>query len=496
MIQTSKDAATLAAIFPSTAIWSRELKTLVDVHPSPALAVMRPFAGAVYLVNEPTDSRLKSQKDLNGHSIPLRMAMYTASMVSEAAFKSLTRHTQVYLLFLLCLTSELANDHIDAQKDNELFDASQELDSLNEVRDFVAKAHSCLVTIATDSRSWRRNQEDAVVETPDSSATMHELIFRFIEASATRSTASYYSAKSLSHVLSKLVDAHGWQTEGGDEWLVKIDVLKSSTLNTLGAIGILTGLAENLDTSKLVNNLCNRLISDIAGASAKSEKTLPLLVLLNTTLAIYDETDLPVAQNRLVFAVKQILAWTKDLPATNPQLASEACRALQKLLPAIKSVYGTYWETTFSFCLSIWNAPLNGKLSDEALPMIGMSLKLFLILRNLEDVNDDLQESLAEVKDQISESLVKLLKLRRLSENQPLGFVDGLLSRLVIHIPSTTVVNHSELYPLVASDFRMVQSAAYDLLSRALPEIQQQISVDVLLENTGMDNRSKHDVSC
>ena len=457
----------------------------MDILPSPALAVMRPFAGAVYLVKEPTGSAWKSQKDLNGHSVALRMAMYTASLVSEDAFKSLPRLAQVELLFLTCLTSELATDHIDLLNDNELFDAHQELDSLNDIRDFIANAQNCLVSVAQDSRSWRRNQEDAVVGTSDSSATVHELIFKLIGASTSNSALSYYSAKSLSHILSKLVDAHGWQTEGGDEWLTKIDVLKSSTSNVLGATGILTGLGENLDSSKLVNNLCNRLVSDITGASATADKTLPLLVLLNSTLGVYDPDDLPVAQNRLVFAVQKILGWTDTLAATNPHLASEACRALQKLLPAIKTVFGTYWETSLSFCISIWNSSTNGKLSDEAIPMIGMSLKLLLILRNLEDANDDLQDSLVEFQDQVSEGLVRLLQLRRSRESQPLEFVDGLLSRLIIHVPSSTITDHSEFYPLVASDFRMVQSAAYDILFKALPEVQQQISVDVLLENKG-----------
>lgn len=484
-MHTARDSINPASIFPNTTLWLQGLKSLINIHPNPALAGLRPFAGAVYLVKDATESTSKSPKDLNGHSSILRMAMYTASLVTEDAFKLLSRQAQLELLFLLCLTAELANDHIDSRKDNELFETSQDLDSLNEIRELISKTQMCLVSVAADSRSWRRNQEDAIVDSSDSSATIHELVFKLVKTSASQSGMSFYSAKSLSHILSKLVDAHGWQTEGGDEWLTKLDILKSTTSNVLGAVGTLTGLAESLDTSKLVNNLCNKLISDIAGASIKSDKTLPLLVLLNSVLPIFKESELPVAQNRLVFAVKQILSWSKDdLVTTNPQLASEACRALQKLLPAIKSVFGSYWETSISLCISIWNSSLDGKLSDNSLPMVGMSLKLYLILTNLEDINDDLQDALVEFKDKISESLVKLLQLRRTVENQPLEFVDSLLSRAIVHIPSSSLFDQSELYPLVASDFPMVQSAAYDLLSKALPEVQQQLSIDVLLENT------------
>lgn len=485
VLHTGKDSIDPASIFPNITLWSQGLKSLINTNPSPALAVVRPFAGAVYLVNEVADSPSKLPKDLNGHSSLLRMAMYTSSLVAEEVFKLLSRRDQLELVYLLCLTSELANDQVDSRKDSDLFEPSQGLDPFNEIRELISKTRTFLASFATDSRSWRRNKEDDVVDSSDSSALMHELIFKLITMSASTSGISYYSAKSLSLVLSKLVDAHGWQTDGGDEWLTKIDVLKTSTMNVLGAVGILTGLGEDLDTSKLVNTLCNRLISDVAGASSKSDKTLPMLVLLNSILPIYDDSDMPVAQNRLVFAVKQILSWTNDDLATkNPQLASEACRALHKLLPAIKSVFGSYWETSLSFCCSIWNSSLDGQLSEDSLPMVGMSLKLYLILVNLEDANDDLEESLDEFRDKLSRSLVKLLQLRRIVDSPLLEFVDGLLSRALPYIPSSSVFDQSELYHLVASDFPAVQSAAYELLSKALPEVQQQLSVDVLLENT------------
>jgi hypothetical protein len=115
--------------------------------------------------------------------------------------------------------------------------------------------------------------------------------------------------------------------------------------------------------------------------------------------------------------------------------------------------------------------------------MIGMSLKLYTILRNLKDANDDLEDSLSQLNEQISEGLVNILKLHRSTENVPTLFIDDMLSREIRRIPLSHVQEElTEFYPLVACDFRLVQSSAYDVLHRALPEAQQQISVDVLLE--------------
>ena len=157
----------------------------------------------------------------------------------------------------------------------------------------------------------------------------------------------------MSNILQRLVNEHGWHNVHGEAWIQGLDLLKSSTKNIVGAAAVLIGLQDILGTSKIVNNMCNRLISDVAGASAQSEKTLGQLVLLNATFANFEEGDLPVAQNRLVFAVKQILSWTDAVPSTysSMALASEACYALHRLLPAIKEVYGSYWESALSFCL-------------------------------------------------------------------------------------------------------------------------------------------------
>ncbi|KAK2630471.1 hypothetical protein QTJ16_001291 [Diplocarpon rosae] len=477
-----------AAIFPDAKLWLELLGPLLGQIPNPALGVMRPFAGAVFLVKQlSTTNVARPARDINGYSIPLRMALYTSSvLLHEDLSEGLSNDLQVQLLYLLALSYELANDQVDLLEDNKLFASHQDLDTINNVRRFLRNFHEILNDAAENATSWRA----PVVEkqtAEDKSAVVHALISKLIESSSTASSSAYYASKALGSLIQALVSTHGWHNDGSEEWLSSLGILKTSTNNTLGAAAICIGLENNVRSSKFVSTLCNQLISDISGAKAQSENTLNLIVLLNSVLAVYDDDDLPVAKNRLIFAVRQILSWTEGLPTADSRLASEACRVLQKLLPAIKDVYGTYWETTFGFCVSIWESCNNGTLSNGRLPMIGMSLKLFSILQNMredEGANDDLKEAYDFSHEKACDGLVSLLKLGRLKETQPLEFVDGLLARQVVKIPSSRIKDLTEFYPLVASDFRMVQSAAFDVLHKTLPQVQQELSVNVLLDGT------------
>jgi hypothetical protein len=90
--------------------------------------------------------------------------------------------------------------------------------------------------------------------------------------------------------------------------------------------------------------------------------------------------------------------------------------------------------------------------------MIGMSLKLYTILRSMtNDANDDLDDALSQLTPQIYDGLVNILKLRRSEENVPTLFIDDMLSREVRRLPLDQIKGSlEEFYPLVASDFKFV----------------------------------------
>jgi hypothetical protein len=106
-------------------------------------------------------------------------------------------------------------------------------------------------------------------------------------------------------------------------------------------------------------------------------------------------------------------------------------------------------------------------------------------LENLEDANDDLQDALRESASKKSKSLIELLKLPRGASSQPLEIADALLCREVEKVSIKNIRDIPEIYELVASESQNIQTAAFDLLHRALPAIQAQKSIDILLDKTG-----------
>jgi len=472
LLKSSEDFSVLISLLPNPSIWKQYLEPMLAEAPSHALAVMRPFAGAVYLIDSSNKSSLSYTRDLSGYSAALRMAIYTARLLDDDSGRDLP-NLDLDLLYLLSVTTQLLQDQVDLREDNKLA-AFLGIDVIGELQDFLFLAKAPLYRMVSSGNNWLDESDVA-------SGPIRTLVSKLIADAGSSSPKAFHAARILRDLLQRLVNEHGWNNVRGESWLQKLDLLKSSTPNVLGASAVLIGLQDVLGTSKLVNTFCNRLISDIAGAKVTSDKTLSLLILLNASFSVYEEGDLPVAQNRLIFAVKQILSWADELPSKNPQLASESCFALHRLLPAMKDIYGSYWETTLALCLSIWDSD-NSTMSSECLPMIGMSLKLYAILRNLKDANDDLIECLGTLNYQISHGLINVLKLRREGETVPLLFVDDILSREISNMPLSHIEDFSDFYPLVASDHKSIQATAFEVLHRALPEQQQQLSVDVILE--------------
>jgi hypothetical protein len=491
---------TISALFPDSKKWEEAiLAPFLNVQPNLALAVMRPFAGAVFMASELiTKPFPPPQRDFNGYSVPLRMAMYTADLLCHPAVLKLVpqhRDVLVSLLYWLGLTTEVAKDQVDLLENSKLFELHLNPDVMASVRDFLVRSQACLIYFVKKTPFWYRvNRSD------QNWLVIDDLIQRLVRDSDYYSPFAFYAAKSLSNVLSKLLDSHGWQSADKEEWL---QFYTHSLKGGLKTISFLTALQENLGTSKIVKFQCNKCISDIL-REAPTLSGLRALVNLNALLAVYDEDSFAPIQSRVVFAVKHILSWTEDTvtgdaqsgpksledlvhgdPEYAAEICSEACRALQKLLPLISNIYGTYWEKTLAFCVSIWESNESGDLSNKLIPMIGMSLKLYSVLLYMRDKNDDLVDVLKDYSERVAHGLTSLLKLRRSKENQPLEFVDTLLLRLVAYTTSSHFKDLTEFYPLVASDFRLVQSSAYDVLHRALPLAQQEISINVLLENKG-----------
>lgn len=472
---SQSDGVDVEQLFPNTNVWMQELLQLLQFELSPSLALTSNILGAYFLPQGTSKSRPRVQRDQRGLSVPARMAMYTVALVeSGAELGALAQKFQAELLYLLYLVAEVASDQITLMEENVLLGSLTDPSILKEVEDLVSTTRRLVNNIFTESSQWRPGGTEK--------ALRDELVGIMIQQSKELTPIALYSARALSEIFAAFSDAHG-QVAVVEDWLTAIDVMKATPTTVFPAIALLTGYGEALANSKLVSNLLNRLVSDIAGASTQSDKTVMTLVLLNACMPIYELGQLPVANNRLVFAVKQITSWTgQPVDDLSVSTVTESCRALQRLLPCIREVYGPYWEQSIEFCLALWKCAGRGSI-EKHLPYIHASVKLMSGLSAIEDPNDDLVDALNTHAEPRNHALLELLKLPRPEvTSQPGAMVDALLCREAGKIPLDHLKDLSEVYGLVASDSRDIQSAGFNLLHRALPAAQEELSLDVLIE--------------
>ncbi|KAM0346667.1 hypothetical protein ACHAPU_005379 [Fusarium lateritium] len=459
-------------LFPSTNVWMKELAPFLELPINPSLSITNNTGGAVALVKGSSAStQLRVHRDRKGRAIPTRMALYVSRLSEKLPLSQLPRPFQLELLYLQCLTVQLISDQTTCMDENRLWQTLKHAEASSQAEEFVSKTRGILSDLATEAKPWGDSSEKSIVQ---------DLIDLLTQHSTELTPRGLYSARALSELVQSLAEAHG-ASSGFEDALLKPDVLKVSPTTVLPATAIIAGFGETLQPSKAANTFCNRVVSEIAGASAQSDKTLMTLVLLSSCAQIYETGEMPVANNRIVFAVRQITSWLDEPENLSPALCAEICRALDKLLPCMKDVYGSYWEKAIEFCISLWNRAHEFDL-NEALPFIQSSLKLFRTIQSLPEPNDDLVDALKEYAGAKPRALIELLRLPRETSSQPLEIVDAILCREVEKISLRNTSDFSDIFGLLASDSRDIQTAAFNLLHNAIPEQQQQKSFDAMLD--------------
>jgi E3 ubiquitin-protein ligase listerin len=489
-VQASKlPGVTVEDLYPSTTAWMKELYPFLEAVADPSLSITNSLGGAYYLVkpNPAKDHVNAPGRDRNGLSVPARMATYASQLIAHGVkHSSLPNKIQVETLYLLYIVVQITSDQLALMDEGKLWNSLAPEEALADAEQLVSSFGSLMNAEASQAKGWGEG-----IGSGTSTLTLLDDLARILIDEAKNPTPlGLYSARALSELLQALTEWHGFPSRGEGK-LAELELLVAPTPETvLGATAILTGFGESLESSKLVSNLCNRLVSDIAGAKLDSDKTLLRLVLLNACMQVYEPGSLPVANNRLVFAVRQISSWLEDYPlSSGDATTTEICRALQRLLPCVKSVYGQWWKNTVQFCTDIWEGASSGDIASKV-AVLHSSLKLMASLESMEDRNDDLEDALTELAGARSSCLLSLLERPRHRSTQPLEIVDALLCRQVEKIPTRMIKDPADIYCLVASDSRTIQTAAFGLLHRVIPEQQEKYAFDVLLDNLGESSHS------
>ncbi|KHN98414.1 C3HC4 type (RING finger) zinc finger containing protein [Metarhizium album ARSEF 1941] len=475
-------AASWEGILPSTNIWMGHLVPLLDAPINPSLSITSSIGEMLCLPppGSPPSAALHLPRDRDGRCVPARMALYTCELIkNDFDHLEIPIQFQIELLYLLGLTAQIASDQITMMSRNGLWLSLDSTITLSEAEEMISSSRHLAQAIVTKSNE---RIQPATGSCSSSSSIIHGLIDLVMKESRAFSSRGVHSARVLSELVQALSEVHGMPSSMEEQYLT-LENLKAKPDSALLAAGLISGLGETAQSSKAVSNFCNRLVSDVAGNTPEDDKTGLNLALLAITAQIYKPGELPVATNRIVFAVKQVASWIQNATVLSPSLSASICRALNVLLPCMKDVYGSHWEMTLQFCTSLWNGAAKANL-DDALPAIHASLKLVKTLESMKEPNDDLEDALREFSSAKPLGLVELLRLDPGTNSQPLEIVNGILSREVEKIPVSRIPQPEELFSLMASQSRDVQTASFNLLHRKILADQEQKSIEVLLDKT------------
>jgi hypothetical protein len=463
---------------PSLSGWSASLRSVMTA-PVPSLSVLSPFGGAVSLVSTEGSTRSQSARDAEGLSQALRTSTYVTRLLTTTDLENQIRSSEgnklATLVASLVSTVLVAEDNMSISGVNALWIPSPEHDA--EVLDFISQANSAISKIlgSFDLKTWPAFQK-ALDEQKTGSESSPE---------------SYYSALASSRIYAELIERHGSSSE-----LVKTAEESLRALHKNGDLfatqSHLVGNAQALAGGQYLIRVCNELVSDLTSGdiNRQQDKVARQLITLNTILSSQDDIVGMIATQRLVFLIKHILPWLE--PEHDVLIRAEVAKALAYLLPGMEDIYGEHWAQGLTTMTEIWAQVDEGAINETSIPLINASLRLLQTLRKLsksEEANDDLVDGLKDQEKPMFDGLLHLLESTGGvpdESHQPLMITNELLSRQISQLPSKQIqdlLDVEELYPLMMTQSRAIQQAAFSVLHIKVPFTQEQISFDAALEN-------------
>jgi hypothetical protein len=463
---------------PSLSGWSVALRA-VTTAPAPSLSVLSSFGGAVNLVSKDESAKRQYSRDAEGLSQALRTSMYVTKLLNTTDLEDQVRSSEgnqlATLVTALVLTVLIGEDNMSISGMNALWLSSPEHDA--EVLDFISQANAAISKILSsfEPGTWPIFQK-ALDEQRSSSESSSE---------------AYYSALASSRIYAELIEKHGSSSE-----IVKTSEESLRALRKSGDLfatqARLIGNARALTGSQYLNRVSNELVSDLTGLDIgkQQDKAVRELITLNTILNSQDDVLGVVATQRLVFLIKHITSWLE--PEHDLLLRSEVAKALAYLLPGMQDIYGEHWAQILSGMTAIWAQVDEDTINEKSIPLINASLRLLHTLRKLsksEEPNDDLVDALKDQEKQMFDGLLHLLKSTGGlpdESHQPLMVTNELLCRQLSQLPPKQIqdlLDIEELYPLMMTQSRAIQQAAFSVLHIKVPSTQEKISFDAALDN-------------
>lgn len=453
----------LSELLPEAKQWKDFLGLFLKKQIDDALVLTNPLGGAIHLLSYPYQASDLGPigYDAQGCSALIRMALFVAKVFKDSdLWEKADSETLLRTYVNISIVAQLANDHLSLPPAQALFDIavgieeSQTVDAVAEIQSFCA---DCLRVGAISTEPW-----------------LDAALFELYQATGTSQSISYYNARAYAAAASELREL-----QKGAQKIMSADAELSRMGKQPKLLSDITLLASASSSPALIK-LLNELVADIAGRDLEGDLQISLqkIVMLNMVLQVEGMPLEELPKHRLVFFVQHVSAALHS--SIDGNIKSELMKILATFLPLIQDIFGEFWE-------NILNAiPQALGSEDSKLPLVHASLRLCSVLLKLvtSHANEDFQESWVDAKPRIAANLLSMLRAHADASdisNQPLKIVNSLLARQVSAFADTMQLELEDMYPIMASESTTLQRSAFEILHKAIPLAQEQVSLEAAL---------------
>jgi E3 ubiquitin-protein ligase listerin len=465
-----------ASLLPSAEQWQTALKPFVDRPAAAATAITSPLQGVVFAIDQDQPELADNMpRDSDDFSIAMRLAVYVTKLLASAFVGTLDlkQSKSLYLYYPQAL--QLINMKITIDSSSELW--------LNSTPEVIDEA----VDVLSRGQKLIREWVEESVNVPEGVNSIVDVWQAQISSMKGASPQAYILGLCFSYIMTDYIETLG-PAQSLRTWKNEISSMHRSN-DIVQSAALVSVLQDVLPYSAEGKKLCNELIAVATGLESTSINVDDLRPLVLLNMILHGENDLLTAipTQRVVFLFRNLTQILVSGEATYA-VQSEVYKLLCFVVVTVSDIYGDYWEQILDAIADLWE----GEKIQHELPALYSSLSLYARLRSLlgKEPNEDLIDAWKARKSRLDAGLVAVLMAwawdkENTGASQPRDITVDSLSRQLRTIDVASVDRVDTLYPLLRSEQHSVQTAAYELLHRAVPAQQEQISIDLALEKQG-----------
>ncbi|KAE8153907.1 hypothetical protein BDV25DRAFT_9793 [Aspergillus avenaceus] len=462
-------------VLPSQQSWHNALEPFLAVPPRSSAAITNPLGGTVHIIDGELSNELKTRyeavpRDSNHCSSAFRLTYFTVKILSLFNVTEKLDADQLETLFYYVpLAVQLIDEDLSIDTCNGITGIT-----LPEQREEYAE-------LVNDGRN-------VISGWANSTESLAPAVTTFWESKLEKLTGTSPLDYRIGEAFVKITESAESPVHKSSDEITKIcrDVRTANAIRSASWAAI---LRQSILSNPAGTRLCNELIADSTGLKPQDERRAGIrkLSLLNLLVAGSVSVLESVPTQRVVFLVKHLV---QCLQSENLSLSvkAEILQTLTYTLPCIYEMYGSHWEDTMDVLSLTWRETGGG---DEALPVLLASFRLFARLKSIvgnEESNDDVKDAWSDRKTALFNDLTSTIKSfdSSIIFHQPRDIAVDFLCRQISTIPVENLEDVSRVFPLLTAQSRAVQRAAYTVLHRYIPSVQEQVSFDVALSKTAV----------